>query len=528
MSTVIEALPFGLITQNTIENNVETIVDPLVEKYDLEQVEINWTEKSTLAKTNEFVAYFKKRLNQFLLRNERIEVEHEMKHSIAGGFLSDSYMKNIPELNNEESYLVTENKYKSKDIDVFMEVPVTAFRGLDVEAFIEEIREELKIASGNSFSFPAFNIKKFERNYTYDFISVPYIFEVSINKMTRIELILCRDIERIMDFDISIRHFFNFGGEEVYAAKFAIEDIKRKRLSVVCPITPKSTLVRLFYFKKRYGFSIQYTSFNILTWVFKQKGNTPEELIEYVTTVEKFKYDFALRSYLYNMVLVYLEAYTEAAGGNIPRKEFASHELLNVLANEKMYTHNVFVNDNVSYFGEFKMSFPYSDLFRPIYTFITNNSVYDVMFATKFPHGFFGKFYKHLNMGNNFPTFLDEHGLEYLEVLKKCVYSPYGLIMSYVEYEETKSKEQELRDKRKFELELRNLFMLTSDQDKYRYLNKKFIRKLKAGYHSHQTPLPGYFNEEDIPSFLKLAKPEPVEIYNVGTPTPIDDDDLPF
>lgn len=59
MSTVIEALPFGLITPNTIENTVETIVDPLVEKYDLEQVEINWTEKSTLAKTNEFVAYFK-------------------------------------------------------------------------------------------------------------------------------------------------------------------------------------------------------------------------------------------------------------------------------------------------------------------------------------------------------------------------------------------------------------------------------------------------------------------------------------
>lgn len=55
MSTVIE----GLITPNTIENTVETIVDPLVEKYDLEQVEINWSEKSTLAKTNEFVAYFK-------------------------------------------------------------------------------------------------------------------------------------------------------------------------------------------------------------------------------------------------------------------------------------------------------------------------------------------------------------------------------------------------------------------------------------------------------------------------------------
>lgn len=67
-----------------------------------------------------------------------------MKHSIAGGFLSDSYMKNVPELNNEESYLVTESKYKSKDIDVFMEVPVSAFRGLDIEAFIEEIREELK------------------------------------------------------------------------------------------------------------------------------------------------------------------------------------------------------------------------------------------------------------------------------------------------------------------------------------------------------------------------------------------------
>lgn len=108
------------------------------------------------------------------------------------------------------------------------------------------------------------------------------------------------------------------------------------------------------------------------------------------------------------------------------------------------------------------------------------------------------------------------------------MYSPYELIMTYVEYEETKSKEQELRDKRKFELELRNLFTLTSDQDKYRYLNKKFIRKLKAGYQSHQTPLPDYCNEEDIPSFLKLAKPEPVEFYNVGAPTPIDDDNLPF
>ncbi|HDR4737048.1 TPA: hypothetical protein QCR36_004101 [Bacillus cereus] len=527
MSTVIEAT-FGLTTQNTIENNVETIVDPLVEKYDLEQVEINWSEKSTLARTNEFVAYFKKRLNQFLIRNGRIEMAHEMKHSVAGGFLSDSYMKNQPELNNEESYVVTENKYKSKDVDVFMEVPVSAFRGLDVESFIEEIREELKIASGSSFSSPTFNIKKFERNYSYDFISVPYIFEVSIDKMTRIELILCRDIERIMDFDISIRHFFNFGGTEVYAAKFAIDDIKKKRLSVVCPITPKSTLVRLFYFKKRYGFSIQYNAFNILTWVFKQKGNTPEELIEYVTTVEKFKYDFALRSHLYNMVLVYLEAYTEATDGNVSRKAFVSHELHSVLANEKMYRNSLFVNDNVSYFGEFKMCFPYSDLFRPIYTFITNNSLYDVMFATKFPHGFFGKFYKHLNMGNNLSTFLNEHGLEYLEVLKKCEYSSNGLIMSYVEYEETKSKEQELRDKRKFELELRNLFTLTSDKDKYRYLNKKFVRKLKAGYQSYQAPLPDYCNEEDIPSFLRLANPDPVEFYNVPSPMKIDDTDLPF
>lgn len=184
--------------------------DDLIGKYSLLPVDIADDDKVMLKRANEFVNFFKPRLFQFLLRRNRQSKISDMPHAIAGGFLSDSYMREH-----------AESACRAKDIDVFMQVPTEAFKDLDIKTFTRELEQE--ILTFGRRSYPNVNITKYERTHCYDFISIPYIFKIEVPRLPKMEIVLSESLERIFDFDISIRHFFNFyGQEEVYAAPIAI------------------------------------------------------------------------------------------------------------------------------------------------------------------------------------------------------------------------------------------------------------------------------------------------------------------
>lgn len=514
----------------------------LVHKYNLKEVNISFDQRIEVNRAHQFMAYFKKRLNQALVHQGRLNEETFMPHAVGGGFLSDAYMKEQRHLTKDG---VPVDRFSSRDMDIFMQIPIESIKAFNMEQFLEEITQELdesyRKAYPQNWNSTHFSIKSYERHHVYDFISVPYIIEGNVWGIGKVEIILCQDLERIFDFDISIRHFFSFD-DQVLAPAFAIDDVKNKKLSVVCPITPKSTLVRLFYFKHRYGFDIEYNSLDILAWVMSKKDVFTQDILDYLNDVDKFKYDYELRSYLFSHVIGFLESYTIPAQDQKSRHELSAHELKSALRHVEFGTF-ADKGKSLSYIGEFKdNSFPYPDLFFPIYNYVVGSHLYDVLFAIKFPHGFFGKYFNEYARGSfNQIQFLTTHGYDYIELLKKCDGYQWPNLWTQREDVEFESYEEHMEYKaQQFEEKLFELFKHESQGMINKYLSRQFKKKLRSGDLAFlKKPLyqllPENISEEDIPPLFRGA-PSPVRQPMAGTPADpfagpsmVDDgEDLPF
>lgn len=437
--------------------------DDLVSKYNLSQVNIGEEDKEILQKANEFVNFFKLRLFQFLMRRNRHTNISSMPHVIAGGFLSDAYMR--------ENTTVDESACTAKDIDVFMQVHTEAFRSLDVETFMRELKQEI---TEYSYVYSEFDISRYERFNAYTFISMPYIFSISISGLPRMEIILSESLERVFDFDISIRHFFNFyGQEEVYASPVAIRDIEERKLTVICPLTPKSTLVRLFYFQKRYKFTIENHSYQLLAWVFKKKQTSVQSLYDYVINVEKFKNDPDLQMHLFICVLTFCEKYKTQYVG----------------------------------YAVFEAEFPYDKIFKPIFEHITYVEFHALLATKTFPYGFIGKFSTYI-FSDKSDELMSQYSREYREALDNCklgcvedLYDTYELNdENYLE-----NIHEDVKDYHESECFLKinqflNTLPLPSDFVS-KYFTEEFITK-KNSLHHLKPELPPYANQYDIPSFI--------------------------
>lgn len=436
--------------------------DDLIGKYSLVPVDITDNDKEILKKANDFVNFFKLRLFQFLIRRNRHSKISYMPHAIAGGFLSDSYMR-------EHAAVTDTSACRANDIDVFMQVPTEVFKGLDIETFTRELKQEIVTLCDRNYSH--INITKYERANCYDFISVPYIFKIEIPGLPKLEIVLSESLERIFDFDISIRHFFNFyGQEEVYAAPIAIQDIQERQLTVVCPLTPKSTLARLFYFQKRYGFTIVEHSYSILAWVFAQKQNTVHEVYQYVIELEKFKNNVSMKAYIFTCVLDFC-------------KKFKLEEM---------------------YLAGFRVEFPYHEMFEPIYDHISTQSLHDIIFTKTFPYGFIGRFSNYI-FSDNGEDILTHHSKEYSDAIENC-----KLGWASDLYERYTIEPIEVHDDVKEYVELDRLYELQSIVERMSLPNEFIQKYFSANFIEEQlhprpliVTLPPYARSFDVPEFLK-------------------------
>lgn len=497
------------------------VVHPLVDKYRLSSVQIDSDDRVRLKEANDFVAFFKKRLIQFLIRHGALKEEIEAAHAIAGGFLSDSYMRTQYQLKQHTQKIrPNENAFAARDLDAFLQIPVDLFVGLDMELFVTELKIELLKSTRYHATV---EIANYERSYTYEFLSVPYIFSIKIPGMLPMEIITCNNLERIMDFDISIRHFFNFEDDLVYAADFAIKSVQERRLTLVCPITPKSSLVRLFYMKRRYSFSIDRSSLSLLAWSMGKKDTHATELITYAMNVEKFSHDFLLKDYILTHVYAFLEEYSVANEGTVLRKDipsnFLSAHLTTVAGTETGYYQPV-KDLELSYAGTLEANFPFGELFEPIFKFVNSHSFYDVLFANDFPHGFFGRFFTFIQGNKDSYSFLMEHGDVYLDVLKtinKRISWP-NLYITYEEADEKKNQMSKQKEERKAEIELLKLFN-SNPEIIGKFISKSTRRKFRKGeYASHgvDIDLPEESLPEDIPAFLIEKSQSGAMAYNSG------------
>src|SRR5690606_17792555 len=135
-----------------------------------------------------------------------------------------------------------------------------------------------------------------------------------------------------------------------------------------------------------------------------------------------FRYDDELKTYIMDHIYAFLETQTDPANGQVKREMLDKYQLSHFLyssTNQNLSNQHNSIR-NVSYFGKFSNYFPFEDLFLPVFNFIAGNNIYDVLFSKKFPHGFFGFFFKYVYRQKNTQDLLENHGLLYLELLKKC------------------------------------------------------------------------------------------------------------
>lgn len=78
-----------------------------------------------------------------------------------------------------------------------------------------------------------------------------------------VEIIEVENIRRVFDFDFRFRQFYLIDGV-VQASKGAMEDIQEKKMTIVNPFSAVSTMCRIVYFKRKYGFEVEPMSQKLL------------------------------------------------------------------------------------------------------------------------------------------------------------------------------------------------------------------------------------------------------------------------
>lgn len=190
------------------------------------------------------------------------------KWTIAGGCLSNAYM-------GKEIH----------DIDVFLEYnqPLT-----------EQNYQFICSHFGRSKKKFQFNFRDPYNQYK-DFNPLALLhFE---HQGMKVEIIVCLDLKRVFDFDITLRHFFLYE-KNIYVLKEALEDIKKKRISIRYPMNPLRTWIRTKQFEFEFGFQTDSLHEDLLHLYLSRRGNIPQHEIracfatkEYSTELIQYIFD---------------------------------------------------------------------------------------------------------------------------------------------------------------------------------------------------------------------------------------------
>jgi len=199
---------------------------------------------------------------------KKVDLGHHGDFIIAGGSLSNLYMgKPI------------------KDIDIFVcnsnhDQPFN--EKLLRQVFGQEAEIETELVPGYR-----------------EWFEIPCLYRISYKGYT-LEFIPA-SVERVYDFDLRFRQFFMRNGK-VFASKGALEDIEKKKITIVSPATPLSTLVRVLRFQEQFGFHLDPISESYLLWYINKMGVSEEYMENYIenanyTTeyVKKEYHDFIKR-----------------------------------------------------------------------------------------------------------------------------------------------------------------------------------------------------------------------------------------
>ncbi|QJX80100.1 hypothetical protein [Priestia megaterium] len=127
----------------------------------------------------------------------------------------------------------------------------------------------------------------------YYHVNVIYRFSY---KGLPVELIIGQD-DRVLNFDVSFRCVY-YKNDSIYINELGLEDIKNKVIRVLHPDTPISTILRIYDFKKRYGYTIDNLSLLFLFASFNDRNILEETFIS--TLREHKKYSIELEKEIFS------------------------------------------------------------------------------------------------------------------------------------------------------------------------------------------------------------------------------------
>lgn len=127
----------------------------------------------------------------------------------------------------------------------------------------------------------------------YHHVNVIYRFTY---KGLPVELIIGQD-NRVLNFDVSFRCVY-YKNDSIYVNELGLEDIKNNVIRILHPDTPISTILRIYDFKKRFGYEIDNLSLLFLFASFNDKNILEETFIS--TLREHKKYSLELEKEIFS------------------------------------------------------------------------------------------------------------------------------------------------------------------------------------------------------------------------------------
>jgi hypothetical protein len=242
---------------------------------------------------------------EVIIELENLFFDLEERAVFSGGLISDSYLQQTGVI----------SKLRSKNLDIFLDLGVSADKIKDKLNQINEVSNLTKIKKEKVSSFSA--------DYTEQLVNKRISFTY---KGYNCNLLFCINSRtRIWDFDLTFRQFMYFD-KNLYATEYAIKDINNKVLRVLNPSNSIQTLQRIIIFQQEYGFRVNKESLDLLIdyikW-FKEE----DSLLEEVDDEQVF--NDHLREYYYRL---------------ISQKKAHGRSLLTYLLLSKQYKNDYFSN----------------------------------------------------------------------------------------------------------------------------------------------------------------------------------------
>lgn len=182
-----------------------------------------------------------------------VTAEKSLEFVIAGGSISNHFIETFHGISAP-----------SKDIDVF------------IDSLPEFVVAALERKLGGNVDKEVIDAGL---DYEGEDLILPTIVRFPFQGYT-VELIAMK-LDRLYDFDFRFRMFYLHKGR-LFAHQHALEDIRQKRLKVICPHSYRSTLVRKDRFEQTLGFTMDPVSEQFFHWYISRKQVKTSYVKDYV------------------------------------------------------------------------------------------------------------------------------------------------------------------------------------------------------------------------------------------------------